>query len=68
MRDNENELPPRLAAKWVLLPEALEETGMSRTSFYRYRADGVFGCRLWMNRLLVSRADIDRWLKHLESV
>lgn len=68
MAEKQSDLPERLAKDWLLLPDALEATGMSRRTFYRYRADGFFSCKLWMNRLVVSRADVDRYLKHLESV
>ena len=62
-----DELPPRLATDWMLMRDALAETGVSRRTFYRYRDDGIFRCKRWMNRILVSRQDVDRFLTNLES-
>lgn len=68
MANCSNQLPERLAAEYMLLPEALYQTGMSESTFRRRRAEGIFRCKQWMSRIIVKRADVDRWLKHLESV
>lgn len=63
-----DKLPPRLNAEFMLFREALRETGMSVTTFKRKRKQGLFTCRLYLGRLIVKRADVDRFLQTLEVV
>lgn len=61
-------LPYQLDRSFVRQPEAIDQLGISRRTFYRLRDQGLFECRRYGGRVLVRKTDIARYLKNLPLV
>lgn len=58
-------LPDTLSDKWIPQSVAMERTGLSRTSFFEKRRQGIFECRRYRRMVIVLRSDVERFLKNL---